>query len=115
MEHSVHLHVSGVAGCAGNNGMGEWILQAGTTDVADAIWFDVADARQCILDSMVAGAPAEIALETEWEVFLLFFRKARGCHDHARGAESALECLRIKERLLHRVKRTVARRALRWL
>ena len=44
MEHSLHLHVSGVAGRAGDNGMGERILQTGATDVADAILFDVADA-----------------------------------------------------------------------
>src|SRR5438105_11918105 len=88
--------------------MGERILQAGTADVADAIWFDVAYARQCILNGVVAGAPAEVALKTEWEVFLLLLGKARGCHDHARGAEPALERLRIEERLLHRVKLTVA-------
>jgi len=108
MEHSVQFHVSGVMGRAGNNGMGERILQAGTADVADAIWFDVADARQCIFNGVVPGAPAEIALKTEWEVFLLLLGKARGCHDHACGAEPALERLRIEERLLHRVKLTVA-------
>ena len=108
MEHSVQLHVRGVAGRAGDNRMGERILQAGAADVADAIFFDVTDARQCILDGVVAGAAAEIALETEWEVFLLLVGKARGCHDHARGAEPALEGLRIEERLLHRMKRTIA-------
>jgi hypothetical protein len=108
MEHSVQFQISGVMGRAGNNGMGERILQACTADVTDAIWFDVADARQCILNGVVAGAATEIALETECEVFLLLLGKARGCHDHARGAEPALERLRIEERLLHRVKRTVA-------
>jgi hypothetical protein len=108
MEHSVQLHVRGVAGSAGDNRMGERILQAGTADVADAIFFDVTDARQCILDGVVARAPAEIALETEWEVFLLLVREASGCHDHARGTEPALEGLCIEERLLHRMKRTIA-------
>ena len=66
--------------------------------------FDVS-ATPCkrILDGVIAGAAAEVALETEREIFLLFFRKACGCHDHARGAESALERLRIEERLLHRM------------
>ena len=107
MEHPVHLDVSGVAGRPSNNGMGERILQTGAADVTDPIWFDVADARQCILNGVVAGAPTEIALETEWEVFLLLLGKARGCHDHARGAEPALERLRIEECLLHWVKLTV--------
>jgi hypothetical protein len=58
---------------------------------------------------MVAGAAAEIALQPEWEVFPFLLRKTRGRHDHARRAESTLESLRIEERLLHRVKRTIAR------
>ena len=107
MEHSIHLHVSGIAGRAGNNRMGERILEARTANVADAICFNVTDARQCIFDGVVAGAPAEIALETKRKVFLLLFGKTRGRHDHACSAEPALECLCIEERLLHRVKRAV--------
>ena len=41
VQHSVHLHVSGVAGRAGDNGMSERILQAGATGVAGAVFFDV--------------------------------------------------------------------------
>jgi len=109
MEHSIHLHVSGVAGGAGNNGMGQRILQTPAADVADAICFNVTDTRQRILDGVVTGAPAEIALETERKVFLFLIGKTRGRHDHARGAKPALEGLCIEERLLHWMKRTVVR------
>src|SRR4030095_10334903 len=90
-----------------NNRMGKRILQTRAADVADAILFDVTDTRQCIFDCMIAGASAKIALKTKRQIFLFFFGKPRGCHDHARGAEPALERLRIEERLLHRVKLTV--------
>ena len=112
MEHPVHLHVGSVPGGAGDNGMGERILHAASADVANTIFFDVADARQCILDRVVAGAPAEVSLEAEGEVFLFLVGKTCRSHDHTRGAKPALERLCIEERLLHRVKRTVAGKSL---
>ena len=112
MKHPVHFHVSGVPGGAGDNGMGERILDAATANVANTIFFHVADARQCILDRVIPGAAAEVSLEAEGEVFLFLVGKTCRSHNHTRGAEPALECLRIEERLLHRVKRTVAGKSL---
>jgi hypothetical protein len=50
MKHSVYREISGVPGRAGNNRMGERILEAGAANLADAIWFHVTNARQCILN-----------------------------------------------------------------
>ena len=41
----------------------------------------------------------------------LFFAERGGGHDHARGAEAALEGLRIQKGLLHRMQRTVLRQS----
>jgi hypothetical protein len=42
----------------------------------------------------------------------LFFAQRRRRHDHPRGAETALEGLRIQERLLHRMQRAILRKSL---
>ncbi len=62
MEHSLHLYVGGVASGAGDDGMGQRILQAGAAGVTRAILLDMTDTRQGILDGVVAGAAAKIAL-----------------------------------------------------
>ena len=70
------------------------------------------DAADRILDGAVAGAAAEVALERagrSWRC--ASFSDGRG-HDHAGGAEAALEALRVEERLLHRVQLAVAGEAL---
>jgi hypothetical protein len=86
---------------------GQRILQAGAAGVASAVLLDVTDTVQRIFDSVIAGAAAEVSLEPEGKVFFLLIGKAGGGHDHARGAKAALECLRIEERLLHRMQFSV--------
>src|SRR4029077_6921665 len=107
MEHSLDLYVGGVASSAGDDGMGQRILQAGAAGVAGAVCLDVPDPRQGIFDGVIAGAAAEVSLEPKRQVFLLLIGEAGGGHDHARGAKAALKRLRIEERLLHRMQFSV--------
>ena len=51
----------------------------------------------------IAGAAAEVALQSARQIAQLRLVERGGGHDHARGAEAALEALRVEEGLLHRV------------
>ena len=88
---------------AGNNGFAERALQASTTGLADLIVFDRDNAIKRIFDGVIPGAAAEVSLEAKGEVFLFLFRKARGGHDHPRGAKTTLIRLSVEKRLLHRM------------
>jgi len=112
MDHALDLDVGGVARRTGHDVVRRGILQAGAAGVAGAVLLHRANAVQRILDRMVSGAPAEIALETEGEILLLLLAEAGGRHDHARRAEAALECLRVQKRLLHRMQFPVAGQSL---
>src|SRR6056297_1180049 len=63
-------------------------------------------------DVVVAGAPAEVALEAEADVVLgrvrVLLEQAGGRHHHARRAVAALETVVLHEGLLHRVQRSVS-------
>ena len=72
---------------------------------------DVFDAPDRILDRTVTGAAA-IALQHARQVLTIFLAEACRRHNHARGAETALETLRVYERPLHLVQFPVARQAL---
>src|ERR1700736_6561572 len=56
---------------------------------------------------VVAGATAEVALEPQSDLLLgrvgVALEQLLGRHDHARGAEAALEAMLIPEGLLQRV------------
>ena len=58
-------------------------------------------------DGTIAGAAAEIALERMRQIGLMRLIHRGDGHDHAGGAEAALEGLGIHERLLHRMQRAV--------
>jgi hypothetical protein len=62
-------------------------------------------------DGAVSGAATKISLECVRQIGVLVgIERSRG-HDHAGGAEAALERLRIQEGLLHRVQGAVFRQA----
>ena len=62
-------------------------------------------------DGAVAGTAAKITFERVRQIGLLIGIQGSGGHDHAGGAEAALECLCVQEGLLHRVQRAVLRQA----
>ena len=64
-----------------------------------------------VLDRVVAGAAAQVALEFDRQVLGIVVGERCGRHDHAGGAEAALEGLGIEEALLHRVQGLVGREA----
>ena len=64
---------------------------------------DVAHAADRVRDRAIAGAAADIALQRAAEVRPLRLVERRRGHDHAGGAEAALEALRVEEGALHRV------------
>jgi len=101
MKHSLHLYVRRVASGAGDDGMGQGILQAGATGMTGAVFLDVTDTVQRVFDGVIAGAAAKIALEPEGKVFFLLIGKAGGGHDHPRRTEAALKSLCVEKCLLH--------------
>src|SRR5580704_12236696 len=54
---------------------------------------DRGDTANGIFDRAVAGAAADIALQSPGQILPLRLIEARGGHDHARRAETALEAL----------------------
>jgi hypothetical protein len=64
-----------------------------------------------VVDRVVAGAAAQVALEFDRQVFGIVVGERCGRHDHAGGAEAALEALGIEELLLHRVQGLAGREA----
>ena len=98
-----------VAGVAGDDRLGQGVGEAGPQASPGAVRLDGGDAADGVLDGVVAGAAAEVALEGAGQVVSArFVGEARRGHDHAGGAEAALERLRVEERLLHRVQLAVA-------
>ncbi len=77
--------------------------QAGAAGLAGRVVLRRADAAHRVGDRAVAGAAAEIALERARQVGPLRLVEGGHGHDHAGGAEAALEALRVQEGLLHRV------------
>ena len=69
----------------------------------------VGDAVDGILDRAVSGAAAEVSLQCARQVLLLLLGERRRGHDHARGAEAALEAGGVAELSLQRMQ--VLRRA----
>ena len=109
MERAVRRNVERVARFAGDDRFGERIAQAPAAGVFSAILFlDIDHAVQRIVDRVIAGAAAKIALQPVRQILPRFAVEGRCRHDHACGAEAALKGLRIEERLLHRVELAVA-------
>src|SRR6266513_1618446 len=73
------------------------------------VFFDRNDAVKCVIDRMIPCATAEISLKSKSEIFLLFFRKTGGRHEHTRRAKAALICLSTEKCFLHRVELAVLR------
>ena len=75
---------------------------------------------RCVLhglhDVVVAGAPAEVALEPEPDLLLgrvrVLLEQVDALHDHPRRAEPALQAVALAEGLLHGVQLTVLREPL---
>src|SRR2546423_1560485 len=65
-----------------------------------------------VFDGVIAGAAAEVSLETKGEIFLFLLRKACAGHDHSRGAKATLIRLSVEKRLLHRMEGPVVSESL---
>ena len=108
VQHPLHRGVEGVAGLAGDDRLGPAGAPTPHADGrAGLVVLDGAHAVDRVLDGVVAGAAAEVALEMPRQVLASSAVKVGGRHDHAGGAEAALEPLRVEERLLHRVQLAV--------
>ena len=108
MQHPLHWrHVERIVRSAGNDRLGVGAPQARAAGMPGDVLLGVHHAVQRIVDGMIAGAAAEIALEPERKVLARLFVEGRRGHDHAGRAEAALEGLRVEEGLLHRMKHAV--------
>ena len=72
------------------------------------------DPLQGVLDAAIAGATAEVALQHVRQVLARLLVEGGGGHDHAGGAEAALEGLRVEEGLLHGMQLAVLLAVPRW-
>ncbi len=112
MQRTFRRHVERVVRLAGDDRLGERIAQAPATSFPGDVLLDIDDAVQRIVDAVIAGAAAQIALEHTRQVLpLLTVEGGRG-HDHAGGAEAALKGLRIEKGLLQGVQLAVLRQPL---
>ncbi len=109
MQHALHRGVEGEADLPGDDCFGSRCQQSSAARFAGLVLFDRSDAVDRILDRVITGASTEIALEVAWQVLDLFFAQSRRGHDHAGGAETALETRGLHERVLHRMQVAVLR------
>src|SRR5262249_7706441 len=65
-----------------------------------------------MVDGSIAGAGAETALQHAGKISARLFIEGGGRHDHAGGAEPALEGLRVQKGLLYGMQLAVPRQAL---
>ena len=109
VQHAVHLGVHRVLGATGDHGGRRRRRDAGADSLARGRVLDLNDAVDRVLDRAVSGAAAQVSLQRARQVALLLVGERRRRHDHARGAEPALEPGGVAELALHRVQ--VLRRA----
>jgi len=110
MQRAFGRHVERVMRLAGDDGFGERVAQApaASLDAGDIV-LDIDHAVQRIVDAVIAGATAKIALQHVRQILARGLVERRRGHDHACGAEAALKGLRIEKRLLHLVQLAVGR------
>ena len=84
------------------------LREAGAAGLAGHVLLAELTPCERILDRAIAGAAAEIAFQRLRQVGALLLVERGGGHDHAGGAEAALEGLRVKEGLLHRMQTALA-------
>ncbi len=107
MQQAVDRHIHRIAGAAGDHGRTGGSRQVAPASLARRVLFDMADRANRVGDRPIAGAAAEVALQSARQIAKLRLVE-RGCgHDHACGTEPALEALRVKKGLLHGVEGSV--------
>lgn len=112
MQRIFNARVERITSLASDDSFGEGVAQAPATSLFRDVFLHVHDAVQRIVDAVITRAAAEISLQHARQILQGLFIEGSGSHDHAGGAEAALERLRIQEGLLHRVKLTVLRQPL---
>ena len=108
MQRAFRRHVERVMRLAGDDGFGKRVAQAPAAgfDAGDIV-LDIDHAVQRIVDAVIAGAAAKIALQHMRQILARGLVERRRGHDHACGAEAALKGLRIEKGLLHLVQLAV--------
>ena len=108
MQRAVRGNVERVARLSGDDRLGERIAQAPAAGfLSRGLLLDIDHAVQRIVDRVIAGAAAKIALQHMRQILARGLVEGRRGHDHACGAEAALKGLRIEKRLLHLVQLAV--------
>ena len=103
VQHALHLGVHRVFGTAGDHVGCGWCSDAGADRLAGGRFLDLDDAVDRILDRAVSRAAAQVSLQRARQILLLLIGERRRSHDHARGAEAALETGGVSELSLQRV------------
>ena len=112
VQQPFHRDIHRVAGAAGHDRFAERIGQARPAGLAGHVGLGRCHAVDRVGDRAISRAAAEIAFQRVRQVGPLLGAQRGDGHDHAGGAEAALECLRIEERLLRRMQRAVLRETL---
>ena len=87
--------------------LGERTLEARSARLPCDVLFDGLYPVQGVVDALIAGATAEVALEHARQVRERLLVESRGRHDHAGRTEAALKRLRVEKGLLHRMQPAV--------
>jgi len=112
MQQSLDRGIERVADFAGDDCLCRRCQQTCAARLTWSIFFDRSDAADRVFDRVITGASAEIAFKDTRKVLDVFLVQAGRGHDHARGAETALEPGGLHERALHRMQLAVLRETL---
>ena len=97
---------------AGDDRVREGAAQARPARLSRHVLLGIDHAMKRVVDAVITGAAAEIALQHPRQVPTRRLVEGRGGHDHARCAEAALKGLCIEKGLLHGVQLAVLGEAL---
>jgi len=111
VQQSLDRDVHRVACRAGQDGVGERIGQAGAAGLAGNVFLDIGPPVQGVDDRAIARAAAEISLQGMRQVVFVRLVECSRRHDHAGGAEAALEGLGVMECLLQGMQRAISGKA----
>ncbi|TPW00501.1 MAG: hypothetical protein USCAAHI_00053 [Beijerinckiaceae bacterium] len=107
VQQSIHGNVQGIARRTGHDPFAEGVAQAGAAGLARDVLLGGDNAVDGVMDGAISRAPAQIALERVRQVGTARVIERGHRHDHASGAEAALECLGVEKGLLDRMQRAV--------
>ena len=101
VQQSVDVHVEGIPRLSRDDCCGCRRSDAAAEGLSRLRFLNRLDSADCILDRVISGAAAEIALEHARQVLAVFLVEGGRGHGQPGCTETALETLCVDQRLLH--------------